>query len=149
MTTIKGMLDRVKSLDLRSEVPVIIERTQADLILLNQTQLFQHGMKADGSFLAPYKNKYYAAKKHARNPQPGLNRPDFKDTGDFYKDFFVKADKNVFEVDSRDSKSASLIERDGEKIFGLTDKNKAVYSLGPLFKGIQRYITAKTGLNFA
>lgn len=143
------MLDKVKSLDLRSEVPVIIERTQADLILLNQTQLFQFGMKADGSFLGEYKNKSYAAKKNARNPQPGLGRPDFKLTGEFYKDFYVKVSKTVFEVDSKDSKSASLIERDGENIFGLTKENKTVYSLGPLYDGIKRYITFKTGLNFS
>lgn len=149
MATIKGMLDKVKSLDLRSEVPVIIERTQADLILLNQTQLFQFGMKADGTYLGEYKNKYYAAKKNARNPQPGFGRPDFKNTGEFYKDFFVKADKNVFEVDSRDSKSASLIARDGEKIFGLTKENKTVYSLGVLYDGLKRYITTKTGLTFS
>lgn len=149
MATIKGMLDKVKSLDLRSEVPVIIDRTKAELILLNQTQLFQFGMKADGTYLSEYKNKYYAAKKHARNPQPGLGRPDFKDTGEWYKDFFVKADKNVFEVDSKNSKSADLIKRDGDKIFGLTKENKTVYSLGPLYDGIKRYITTKTGLNFS
>lgn len=148
MTTIKGMLDKVKSVELRSEVPVIIERTQADLILLNQTQLFQFGMKADGTYLSEYKNKYYAAKKHAKNPQPGLGRPDFKDTGSFYQDFVVKADKSVFSVDSKDSKTTSLIERDGEKVFGLTKDNKKVYALGVFYQGIQRYITFKTGLVF-
>lgn len=149
MTTIKGMLDKVKSLDLRSEIPVIIQRTQSELILLNQTQLYQFGMKADGTYLKEYSNKYYAKKKNARNPQPGLGRPDFKDTGEFYKDFFVKADKSVFEVDSKDSKSADLIARDGENIFGLTDQNKTVYSLGVLYDGIKRYVTTKTGLSFS
>lgn len=149
MATIKGMLDKVKSLDLRSEVPVIIERTQADLILLNQTQLFQFGMKADETYLKPYKSDAYAYKKQAKNPQLPFGRPDFKLTGEFYKDFFVKVSKTAFEVDSKDSKTQSLIDRDGVEIFGLTSKNKTVYSLGPLYDGIKRYITFKTGLNFS
>lgn len=149
MATIKGMLDKVKSLDLRSEVPVIIERTQAELILLNQTQLYQFGIKADGTPLKDYKSDKYARRKHVRNPQLPFGRPDFKDTGEFYKDFTVKADKNVFEVDSKDSKTQSLIDRDGENIFGLTKENKTVYSLGPLYDGIKRYITFKTGLTFS
>lgn len=149
MTTIKGMLDKVKSVDLRSEVPVIVQRTSAYLILLNQEQLFVNGIDANGDPITPeYKSKYYAAKKHAKNPQPGFGRPDLKDTGDFYKDFYVTVDKTAFEVDSKDNKSSSLIEKYGEKIFGLSRENKSKYSLGPLAKGIQRYITLKTGLVF-
>lgn len=147
--TIEGLFDRVRSMDLRSEVPVLINQTKAEMILLNQLQLFSHGIDANGKLLKEYSNPYYAKKKNARNPGPGLGHPDFKDTGEFYQDFMVETSSHYFEVDSKNVKTAALIKRDGEAIFGLTKDNRKVYALGVFYSVLQRYVTLKTGLVFS
>jgi hypothetical protein len=146
--TIQGLLNKVQTLDLPTEVPNIIQQTKADLILLNQTQLYNHGIDANGNKLALYRNKQYAAKKNARNPGPGFGFPDLKDTGAFYQDYIVLTTSNEFEVDSKNEKSAALKKHYGETIFGLTKDNKKVYALGVFYTALQKYITFKTGLVF-
>lgn len=146
--TIQGLLDKVKTVNLREEVPVIIKRTSAELILFNQLQLYTKGQDSLGSKLAPYKSIAYAHKKEAMNPQPGYGNPDGKLTGEFYQGFYVEADQKVFGVDSKDGKSDKLKKQYGDTIFGLDQENKKKYSLGPVFNGVRKYITFKTGLVF-
>lgn len=146
--TIKGLSEKFKTVDLRTEVPVIIERTKADLILINQLQLFTKGQDSLGNTNAPYRSSSYAKKKESINPQPGYGVPDLKLTGEFYRDFTLSVKSKTFEVDSVNEKSAGLKAKYGDQIFGLNKESKAEYSTGVLFDGVRKYITSKTGLRF-
>lgn len=141
------MLNKVKSLNLQDEVTNIISKDKRVLILLNQSQLFDFGVDSQDKKLREYQSRSYAAKKNARNPQPGFGTPDLFDTRSFYGDFFIEVKKDVIVFDSKDSKSADLEKKYGNDIFGLTKGNKQVY-LGQFYEKLQDYITEKTGLVF-
>lgn len=143
MTTIKGMLDKVKSLDLRSEVPVILQRTSYEIESLNKEQLYNYGVDSTGTKLKEYSSEYYAREKNYDNPRPGKGIPDLFVTGAFYKGFGVVVSSKKFIIDSTDSKSASLEARYGSKIFGLTADNKKVYALGVFYAELKKYVSLK------
>lgn len=148
MATIAEMLRRVQSIKLKEALPDMIKKTSADIILLNQTQLL-HGLNANGDKIKPdYKNKYYANKKNARNPNPGLGTPDLRDTGEFYQDFTLEVDTKSLTLSSKNSKTESLISDYGPFIFGLTKDNKGKYVNDTLEPKIHQHITKKTGLEF-
>jgi len=146
--TIEGLLNKVKTVNLRAELPAIIKRNAADAILLNQLQLFQFGTNSQGIKLKEYKNKYYAKKKNAKNPQPGLGTPDLADKRDFYNGFFLDVKVKTFRIDSKDSKSSKLKKDYGADIFGLSVDNTRTFALDNILPAVQRYITTKTGLQF-
>jgi len=148
MGTIKNLLDKVSSLDLRGQVPEIVKQTSFEIEALNKEQLYR-GEDSQGYELSPlYRNKYYSRKKRSMNPKAGAGVPDLFLTGAFYKGFGVLVDPDTFEVDSVDSKSEKLKTKYGQKIFGLQPKSKGIYSSGVFFNGIKEYIQNITGLNF-
>lgn len=146
--TIQGLLDKVKKLDVPAHIEKIVKRSAKDLIELNQEQLFQFGIRSDGVKLKEYMNEYYAKEKFRRNPQPGFGTPDFVNKGSFFANFVVNVSKDSFEINSKDSKTSKLIERDGPKIFGLTKENKELYLAVTFGPDLRKYITDTTGLVF-
>lgn len=147
--TIKGMLEKVRTVNLRAEVPEIILRTSSEILELNKQQLYQEGIRSDGITLREYRNFDYAAYKHSLNPAPGPGIPDLYLEGSYYRGFQVfNITSRSFDINSTDSKAESLEERFGEQVYGLTQKSRKVYALGVFFDGIKAYITGKTGLRF-
>lgn len=146
--TIQGLLDKVKKVDLPGEIDRILKKSAKDLIELNQEQLFQFGIRADGVKLKEYMSKSYAKKKFQINPQPGFGTPDFVNKGSFFSQFVVNVSKDSFDITSKDSKTQKLIDRDGPKIFGLTKENKELYLAVTFGPDIRSYITKTTGLVF-
>lgn len=142
------MLKRVKSVNLRRELPNIIQRKSFEITSLNQQQLYNYGVDSDGKRLTPYKNKYYAREKNYDNPRPGFGIPDLFKTGAFYKGFTVSVSRNYYTSMSIDKKSLQLEKKYGKQIFGLTKDNQRVYLDETLWPEIHRYITSKTGLQF-
>lgn len=148
MTTISEMINRVDRLRLREQVPVIIEQTSREIILLNQAQLYERSIDGDGKRLKAYSSPIYAIDKNRMNPLPGLFHPDLKLTGSFFYGMYVKVDKNVFTISSSDEKTAKLEGEYGTAILKLTDESKTRYAKGVFYQGLQRYITGVTGLKF-
>lgn len=148
--TIPEMLARLKSVNLDTQVPIIVQNTRDEMVKLNREQLYSHGIKSNGENLAPYRSIAYAIKKNNVNPSPGLFNPDFFVTGAFQRGMYaqVKAGTSVI-FGSTDFKSNRLEERDGKEIFGLTQDNKKVYLDNTVMPEIRLYITAKTGLKFS
>jgi hypothetical protein len=147
--TPEELYNKLKSVDLRAAVPEIIRQTSFEIEALNKSQLYNYGVDSDGQKLKPaYSGGYYAKEKNYMNRRPGLGKPDLFLTGAFYKGFTVTVTPSAFEVDSTDSKSSSLINQYGEKIFGLTKDNMKVYAAGVLCDNIQKYVSLKTGLQF-
>lgn len=145
--TIQGLLNRVETLNLRSEVPNIIKRDSADIILLNQTQLL-HGEDSRTRNFKDYASDSYAKKKYARNPLAGFGIPDLRDTGEFYNDFYLEVTTATFEIDSKNFKTTGLMKKYGFELFGLTKENKKVYATGVFYTKLQKYVSLKTGLVF-
>lgn len=149
MTTIASMLRKFQSLDLRSEVPRIIEQTSPIIEKLNKSQLYEHSVDRDGEPLRLYASLSYALEKNRRNPKPGFGRPDLFNEGSFFAQFFTVVGSNTFETSSRDSKTSGLVAKYSADIFGLTKENKSKYANETLFEGIKSYIITKTGVGFS
>lgn len=102
----------------------IIQNYKGVLIKLNQDQLLLEGVDSDGIKLAPYRSQIYAAKKLLLNPA-GVT--DLRLTGKFYASFFVNAEDFPLIFGARDSKTDKLVEKYGEKIFGLSEESKRYF----------------------
>lgn len=146
MVTVNDMLKKFQSIDLKTEIPNIIDRTEQDLIQLNQSQLFDKGINADNEELQPYTFLTEFFKREKGQP---FDRTTLKDTGAFYTGFNIKTSDQFIIFDSTDSKTSDLEQKYGNRIFGLTPENKTVYSFGVFYDNIKRYISQKTGLSFS
>lgn len=148
MATINGMYERVAKLDLREQVPAIIENTAEEIIALNQEQLYLSGINREGEELREYRNENYARAKNSMNPNPGLGVPDLNLTGDFYRGFKLQMEADGFSIDSTDQKTGMLKDKYGETIFGLTPDSRIRYAFGAFFDAVKNYIQNITGLQF-
>ena len=148
MTTINEMYNRWRKLQLRKQVPIIIEQTKENIIALNQRQLYNRSEDSEGNPLRFYSSNSYAFEKEQKNPLPGFGRPDLYDTGSFYRQFVVRVSPTFYEITSKDSKTNKLTKKYGKDVFGLQKESKAEYVNDTLFVGIKRYVEHKTGLQF-
>lgn len=148
MATIREMLERFESLNLRESVPTIIQEQEAILIDYNQSQLFEKSIDADGNPLREYRNEFYAIEKNKMNPAPGIGNPDLKYTGAFYKGFRADVDEKTIRITSDDMKSDKLVKEYGERIFGLTMESKSRYAKGEFLIALKNWIESKTKLKF-
>lgn len=145
--TINEALKRVQAIDLRSQVAVIIELTQDELIMLNQRQLFTQSIDKDGDELGGYATANYTEFKKGLNPQlDGL--VDLYVTGDFYNGFFVTVEGETFMIGSSDSKSSKLENQYGKAIFGITDESRAIYIKNAFFVALKNYLVNMTKFPF-
>jgi len=145
--TINEAYKRVQLLDLREQVPVIIELTADEIIALNQLQLYSQSVDRDGDALGGYSTIQYEELKRGLNPQlDGL--VDLYLTGDFYSGFFVKVEGDQFIIGSSDSKSGELENRYGKAIFGLTNESRALYIKTQFFTAVKNYIQGITKFPF-
>lgn len=147
--TIPQMLERWKSVNLKTEVPIIIQDTNGEMVKLNREQLKVKGLDSESKRLKPYQSPAYALDKNRMNPSPGLFNPDLFVTGRFHGGFYanVKASKSIL-FGSTDFKSERLEKSYGKQIFGLTKDNKRVYLDTTVMPKIREYITKQTGLRF-
>jgi len=148
MTTIAEMYNNWKRVNLRKQVPIIIEQNKQELIDLNQSQVYQSSEDSFGEPLRFYSSNSYAFEKEKQNAAPGFGRPDLYLTGAFYRAFVVKVSPRFYEINSKDTKTKKLKSKYGEDIFGLTDENKGKFANETLFVGIRSYIESTTGVKF-
>ena len=124
MKTPLDMLDKLGRLDIDYIAETAIVNTDRTIAKIQQEQLFQ-GIRSDDSTIAPqYAAGTIAAKR--RKGQP-TDRVTLKDTGAFYSGIIVDVRRDLFIIDSADSKSASLQERYGKRIFGLNFESRVKY----------------------
>lgn len=114
-----GLLDGLTSLDIKAMVKASVEAHTAEIEDLNTDQL-NAGLNAEGQRITPPYVPFTVAVKQAKG-QPTY--PTMKDEGDFHRSIFVKTHQNAFEMDAADPKTARLIDKYGEEILGLTNKN--------------------------
>lgn len=112
----------------KDSLPTLLEdivRSKEDVIVsaIANNQLYRRGINGRGEKImsyAPYAARTIENKK--RKGQP-TTRVTLRDTGDFHKSMYVIFDSEGFYITSDDEKAKYLVEKYGEEIFRLTDKN--------------------------
>lgn len=110
MATIKNLRDSWAKLDTNKAVQASLERTQANFIELQKSQLYA-GFNVAGiklGDLTPYASAAYATDKANRNALPGLGNPDLYDEGNFYDGITTEVGDQAIKVLSTDSKDPAL-----------------------------------------
>ena len=141
--TIAEAYRRFKSINLRQQIPILIEQDSETVIELNQSQLYDRSVDSKGEPLRLYSSQAYAIDKNRMNASPGLGRPDLFVTGEFYRGFNIKVTRNLLTIRSSDSKTSDLVKKYGSDIFGLDQQSKDKFR--PRLQGnIVRYIKSVT-----
>lgn len=110
--------------------------THVDVLVdLNTSQLMK-GIRSDGTSLGNYKSKDYANFKRTLNPNGVV---DLKLTGAFHESFYVRKSEFPIVIDAKDKKRNELVNKYGEKLFGLTQINKKVFAIGYVKEGLLKY----------
>lgn len=123
MGKIAQIAEKLSSLyeaQLEAALLTIIQKHSAEIIDLELFQL-RAGITNKGTEVQPpYQSESYAEFKKTLNPAGVV---DLKLTGAFWEGFFMKADKFPITFGSTDEKTPELVEKYGEDIFGVYDKN--------------------------
>lgn len=112
----------------KDSLPMLLEdivRDKEDVIVsaIADDQLYRRGINGKGEKIMDYMP--YAArtiKNKKRKGQP-TTRVTLRDTGAFHKSMYVVFDSEGFYITASDEKTQDLVEKYGEEIFRLTDKN--------------------------
>lgn len=103
---------------------VLKENEDVILDLNTEDQLFEKGITADGQKIAdkdPYTPFTVRIKRQKGQP---TERVTLRDSGDFHGSFrATKSGSDRVIIDATDPKTADLVERYGEEIFGLSPEN--------------------------
>ena len=129
--TINAMYERVNAalgrLDEAEDYVLENKEYREDVLELERERLF-HGTNADGSEIVPeYKPSTVMIKKKKGQP---TDRVTLFDKGKFYGAFTMEREGDNVLFTSEDSKTKKLEEKYGERIFGLTDKDKVTARAG-------------------
>jgi hypothetical protein len=148
MTTIGEFYENIQKLNLRKQVPIIIEQTSYEITTLIQIQL-QDGTNSEGRKITPkYKSRSYAAKKFNMNGGAGFGTPDLFLTGLMYKGMGVVVEnERFFTVKSNVPYFGKLESYYGDVTFGMSEKSAGEYAQETVYKGIANYVSQITGLN--
>lgn len=112
----------------KDNLPMYLEdiiRDKEDVIVsaIAYGQLYRRGINGRGEKIMsymPYAPKTIQNKK--RKGQP-TTRVTLRDTGAFHESMYVVFDSEGFYITASDEKTQDLVEKYGEEIFRLTDKN--------------------------
>lgn len=112
----------------KDNLPMYLEdiiRDKEDVIVsaIADDQLYRRGINGRGEKIMdymPYAPKTIQNKK--RKGQP-TTRVTLRDTGAFHESMYVVFDSEGFYITASDEKTQDLVEKYGEEIFRLTDKN--------------------------
>lgn len=128
MKIIADLLNKFKTLGSKmtdgSILDAIIMRYEDEICEMNtQDQLYEHGQNRLGVDIADYApyTDFTIEYKHAKG-QP-TNRVTLRDTGDFYRSFYVSTNGKSFKIHAKDWKTEDLEAKYGSQIFGLSDEN--------------------------
>lgn len=106
---------------------LIRENETVIISMITEEQLYEHGINGKNVPIMSYmpytertiKNKIYKGQPY--------DRVTLKDTGAFYKDFYVECDSEGFTIRSSNNKADELEEKYGLLIYRLTNSNFTVF----------------------
>jgi len=149
MASIFEMYESVKRIDLRNQVPVIIENTKDTILLLNASQLYQLNVSGTGELIKPrYSSTEYEKLKMKMNFNLTADRVDLYYTGDFYRSRDVEVTKKEFYIYASDSKTYDILEKYGDEILDLTEASEEEYANGLFLENLKLYIETVSLLRF-
>lgn len=126
MCTFKEMISRVQTAknSCSTFASEIIQEpsVEYEILSLNKKQLYEEGEGSDKKKLMSYRNPFYADMK--AELRGGLELTDLFLTGEFQRNFYIISDNQKYEISSTDSKTNKLVNKYGQRIFGLTENNK-------------------------
>ena len=129
MGTIASLAKGLRSVNLPSEIPKMIDRTKQYILSLNQDQLYKESIDSLGAPLQLYKSVAYSFYKQTKNPGLAFGRPDLKDTGAFYSAFQIDVGyTGIYSIYSTDSKAGELEAKYTKYIYGLTPGSRSQYA---------------------
>lgn len=150
MGTIGALARGLRSVNLQSEIPLMLNRQKQFAIAENKEQLLD-GKTSEGdqgANLKGYKQFDYAVRKNQMNSRPEFGIADLRVTGAFYNGIDLKVDATTYSLFSTDSKTLDLETRYTIYIFGLQGRNKAKWATLIYDNEFKPYLTRKTGLIF-
>lgn len=103
--------------DIERVVADTVDDHEEDIVDLNREQLAE-GQNADGSDIRPDYTEVTEFIKKSKGQRSDV--VTLEDTGSFYRGFYKKRVPGGSEINSRDSKTAELVEKYRDGIFGLT-----------------------------
>ncbi len=118
------MIANVKKLDSDKLLQKVLEPTQFqfDILELNKSQLYEQGIRSDGSFIG-----YYSAFTIRRKVELGAryDHITLNDTGEFYQSFKFGNGNDAITISADTEKpDVDLAQKYGNNILGLSDDNK-------------------------
>ena len=134
--------NRIKQLTaqrLEAEVLIIIRENETTLTNMNTDQLFQ-GQDAKGKSLPDYSERSVQVFGKPSGPMKLF------DTGDFYRGFFVRADKFPVVFESSDRKTGKIADllaakgEDPDDIYGINKANLKDFSRNYLLPDLQKFL---------
>lgn len=146
MATIAAVLNRVKSIDIKSIAQTSIVETKEAIADLNAEQMFV-GLRSDGSEILPsYSKLTIQIKKEKGQP---TDRVTLRDTGSFYEGIKVDVSGDRLNITSTDEKTEKLNKKYSKSkgnIFGLSDRFKREYLNNNLRKVFKNKVEKATNL---
>jgi len=115
--TIDQLIKNLNKIDVNSIVDESIIENESNILDLNREQL-DIGLLSDGSILPDYSETSVTV----FGKRAGAIR--LFDTGNFWEGFYIDMGEKAFDVRSKDSKEAMLLDRYTTDIFGLVPKQK-------------------------
>ena len=112
----------------KDSLPMLLEdivRDKEDVIVsaIADDQLYRRGINGKGKKIMDYMPYTARTIKNKKRKGQPTTRVTLRDTGAFHESMYVVFDSEGFYITASDEKTQGLVEKYGEEIFRLTDKN--------------------------
>lgn len=112
----------------KDSLPMLLEdivRDKEDVIVsaIADDQLYRRGINGKGRKIMDYMPYTAGTIKNKKRKGQPTTRVTLRDTGAFHESMYVVFDSEGFYITASDEKTQGLVEKYGEEIFRLTDKN--------------------------
>lgn len=112
----------------KDSLPMLLEdivRDKEDVIVsaIADDQLYRRGINGKGKKIMDYMPYTASTIKNKKRKGQPTTRVTLRDTGAFHESMYVVFDSEGFYITASDEKTQGLVEKYGEEIFRLTDKN--------------------------
>jgi hypothetical protein len=137
IASIVQKLSQAKPEQVESRVLAIVKENESAVLDLNIEQLSRGVNAQNRKITPPYTKRTKQIKAYKGQP---TDRVTLRDEGDFQQGFFLEVDKFPIVFRSSDYKEPKLMEKYGDDIFGLTQKNKTVVAQEFVKEGLQKWL---------
>lgn len=112
----------------KDSLPMLLEdivRDKEDVIVsaIADDQLYRRGINGKGEKIMDYMPYTARTIKNKKRKGQPTTRVTLRDTGAFHESMYAVFDSEGFYITASDEKTQDLVEKYGEEIFRLTDKN--------------------------